>query len=70
MALRGKYKDDNENKIVEYGDKAAYFFKIDECQTLNEIMQDEKFMVAGVPTFFIVAKESSFYEKFLESNII
>lgn len=66
--IKGQFQGDPEKHAPRmYGDKAARFVKADERQTFRELLSHQDHVVSGVPTFFIVAKATPYYQRFLES---
>lgn len=66
--LEGKYQGDPETHEPKlYGDKAAYFARVETDSSLGEILAEEDFIIPGIPTFFIVAKGTNYHQRFLES---
>jgi hypothetical protein len=50
-----------------YGNKAAKWVKVNESNTLHEVLILPDFLIPGVPVFFVVAKGTEYKDRFLGS---
>ena len=57
----------NDKGPQRYGDQAARPIRIKDHLTLGEVLQRKDYVIPGAPVFFLLAKGTSFRDKFLES---
>eukprot|EP00877_Chromochloris_zofingiensis_P013621 jgi/Chrzof1/8512/Cz03g13240.t1 len=69
-AMQGQWPDDYTDVGPQrYGDNAAYWCRVNEQQTLQEILWLPDHIIPGVPLFWVVAEGTQYKDRFLAQQL-
>ncbi|XP_020425414.1 uncharacterized protein LOC109946248 isoform X1 [Prunus persica] len=54
----------NSNDGSSAGKGSSKWVKVNEKRALHDVLKEPKFVIRGIPVFFVVSKRSSFYKEF------
>ncbi|KAI4338986.1 hypothetical protein MLD38_023979 [Melastoma candidum] len=56
--------EDSSNTPVSSGNGTRRWVKVDEKRALSQVLADPRYVIPGIPVFFVVSKKSDFYKVF------
>lgn len=70
-AIAGQFAGDlSSHGPTVYGKDSVNWVEVEEWKTFRDIIEEPGHVVPGIPTFFLLAKDSKYHKLFLSSNQI
>jgi hypothetical protein len=67
--MYGGWPDAQEDEPRRYGAGAAHWERVAESSTLADLLALPDLVIPGIPVLFVLAKGTSFRERFLEGEL-